>query len=285
MFIGIDGGGTSCKAILQDTGGQTLAQGTGGPANPVYGLEQAQDSIIQACEQALSNASLDKQHLAEIHVGAGLAGLHLASMHQAMANWAHPFKSLSLTTDLHAAVLGAHKGRDGAVLILGTGFSALAVCGQKQLSVGGMGFPVNANGSGAWLGLEAVKAVFLAEDELAPATLLQELLLEGKDKTELAQLTANADATHFGQYAPKVFDAAAKGDKVALALLSDAAGFADAVIDKLFAFGAPHVALIGSVGNALLPRMSQQSQALVCPLQASPQEGAIMFARQIVQQQ
>ncbi len=284
MFIGIDGGGTSCKAILQNENGHTISQGIGGPANPVNGVSQSQNSILEACFQALDNAGLSRECVGEITVGAGLAGLHLGAMQQVMMNWAHPFKSLALTTDLHAAVLGAHLGHDGGVLILGTGFSALAVCGQQRLAIGGMGFPINANGSGSWLGLEAVKAVLLAEDQLAPQTILQNLLLAGENKTVLAQHTVNANATTFGQYAPAVFEAASQNDEVAQNLLRQATQFAESVIEKLTDFGAPRVTLIGSVANALLPLMSAETQLTIHAAKASPQEGAIMFARQAAQQ-
>ncbi|MBU3020529.1 BadF/BadG/BcrA/BcrD ATPase family protein [Aestuariibacter sp. A3R04] len=281
FFIGIDGGGSHCRALLQDANGTYLGEGQGGPANPVNGVQLAQSAILDACAQAIGQAGLPQSALSSCCVGAGLAGLHLPAMAKAMENWVHPFQSMCVTTDLHAAILGAHQGRDGAVLILGTGFSALAISKNRELALGGMGFPVNALGSGSWLGLEAVKAVLLAADELGPETLLQELLLANTSSVELAQKTVNGDATIFGRFAPLVFEAAAKGDAVAEGLLNQAAAFAERVIRKMTTFGAPETVLIGSVAHALRSRLAPQIQELITEGEASPQAGAILFAKQV----
>ncbi len=280
LFIGIDGGGSHCRALLKDSKGTVLGEGLGGPANPVSGVIKTQRSVLDACYQALDNAGLSRDTIAKCYAGAGLAGLHLPAMHSAMEEWAHPFKRLFLTTDLHAAVMGAHQGRDGAVLILGTGFSAMAVKGSEQLCIGGMGFPINAAGSGSWLGLEAVKAVLLAEDKLGPDTMLSDLLLSDTSLLALANKTVNGDAYTFGQYAPLVFKAAQQGDHVATHLLDEATTLAENVILKMVAFGAPKTVLIGSVANALFSRFSNKVKGYITQEKASPQCGAILLAQQ-----
>ena len=283
FYIGIDGGGSHCRALLQNSSGAVLGEGRGGPANPVNGVHQAQNAILVACAGAISQANLPPSTMSSCDVGAGLAGLHLPSMQSTMACWAHPFRSLSLTTDLHVAALGAHLGRDGGVLILGTGFSALAIHKGEQLAIGGMGFPINAMGSGSWLGLEAVKAVLLAEDALGPQTAMTALLLKGSSAINLAQETVNADASVFGRYAPLVFQAAEDGDAVAEGLLRQATEFAEQVVQKIADFGAPKTVLTGSVANALKPLFRPATQAFLSEPESSPQEGAILYAKQSLQ--
>ena len=54
LYIGIDGGGSHCRALLQDSKGKILGEGWGGPANPVNDAELAKQSILEACNQALA---------------------------------------------------------------------------------------------------------------------------------------------------------------------------------------------------------------------------------------
>ena len=135
-------------------------------------------------------------------------------------------------------------------------------------------------GSGSWLGLEGVKAVLLAADDLGPQTLLSDKLLENRSKLELAQLTINADAATFGQFAIAVFDAAADGDLVAGELIRQASQFAQLVIKRMHDFGAPLISLTGSVAHALVTYFNPDVQALISDPQATPQAGAILFAKQ-----
>ena len=79
-YLGIDGGGSHCRVMLQDDTGLLLGEGRGGPANPVYGTEQAIQSILTATDQALLQAGLTPADKHQLIVGAGLAGLHLPLM-------------------------------------------------------------------------------------------------------------------------------------------------------------------------------------------------------------
>ena len=62
--------------------------------------------------------------LKQVVAGLGLAGVNLPGLYQKINEWHHPFKEMFLTTDLHTACIGAHKGADGAVIITGTGSCA-----------------------------------------------------------------------------------------------------------------------------------------------------------------
>ena len=70
----------------------------------------------------------------------------------------------SITTDAHAACVGAHRGRDGGVIIVGTGSIGWAKLNGRHYRVGGWGLPVSDEGSGAWLGREALRRVLWAHD-------------------------------------------------------------------------------------------------------------------------
>lgn len=258
--LGIDGGGSHCRAWLFAPDGRVLGCGQSGPANPVGAVDASFNAIVQAATLALQAAGLPAELLPRLPLAAGLAGLHLPEMHQVFANWQHPFARLKVTTDLQIAAYGVHQDRDGAVFILGTGFSAQASVQGQTHGLGGFGFPINCTASGSWFGLEAVKAVLLAKDGLAEATLLSDLVLShhgiaaGADSNAaLASLYLGQGQNRYGQLAPLVFQAMAQGDAVALALRAQALAFVERVVLRLLELGAPDVGFVGSVGALLQP--------------------------------
>ncbi len=279
-YLGIDGGGSHCRVMIQDEQAVLLGEGYGGPANPVYGTEQAIQSILTATDQALLEAGLTPADKKYLIAGAGLAGLHLPQMQQVMRQWQHPFKALYLTTDLHVAATGAHQGLDGAVVILGTGFSSLSSHQGQLTQIGGYGFPINATCSGSWFGLEAVKAVLLDADGVGLPTRLTSVLLKDKTATALAEHYMNASATDYAKLAPLVFELADLGDKVCLSFIQHGAAFVNQVIRKLLETKVSRVAMIGGISERIKPWLDPQLSLCINPALSSPQQGAILFARQ-----
>ena len=178
LFLGIDGGGSKCKAIVMNAHNEILGIGISGPANPLHGFEQATHSITQSATLALNNAGLAHIQLKEVIAGIGLAGVNMPILFEQVAAWQHPFNTMHLTTDLLIACLGAHHGNDGAVIISGTGSCGFCCVKEQHTVVGGHGFPQGDKGSGAWFGLQAVEQVLLSLDGLLPTTLMSKLLLK-----------------------------------------------------------------------------------------------------------
>src|SRR3546814_3085153 len=81
----------------------------------------------------------------------GIAGINRMGMKQQIQALDFPFANVQLTSDSIIANLGAHMGGDGAILILGTGSVGLIKRGEDSLSIGGYGFPISDEGSGAAL--------------------------------------------------------------------------------------------------------------------------------------
>ena len=70
----VDGGGSKCKARLENANGQLLAEAVAGPANPATDFAQTTDSILSACQRVLQQAGYASAMLAQSHVVLGLAG-------------------------------------------------------------------------------------------------------------------------------------------------------------------------------------------------------------------
>ena len=283
LFIGIDGGGSKCKAVVMDANNNILGTGISGPGNPFHGFEQATDSIIESAQYALKDANLAHIPLSSVTVGAGLAGVNLPVLYKQMSLWAHPFKSLYIATDLLIACLGAHKGEDGAVIITGTGSCGFSNTQHKTLMIGAHGFPHGDKGSGAWFGLQAVQQVLLSLDEIIPPTSMTDPLLATFDcsnTTDLVEAIARKPATFYAKLANLVFDEAEKGDDIAKAIVLDGCDYINTVANKLWQQKPPRMSIIGGLAFRIVPWLDPQiAQRLSTPL-TPPEVGAVLFAKQ-----
>ncbi|WP_336407797.1 N-acetylglucosamine kinase [Gallaecimonas kandeliae] len=283
LYLGIDGGGSKCRALLYSPAGGILGEGLAGPANPVQGLERAQEAVLASASSALASAGLSQNLLGHLIVGAGLAGINAPRTHSAMLAWAHPFAAFFLTTDLHIACLGAHQGEEGAVIITGTGSSGFAQDGDEQQFLGGHGFPLGDKASGAWLGLAAVQATLLALDGLGPDTSLVERVLEStgtQDATALMDQFSGQPSAVFARLAGLVFAEAKAGDALAGGLINEGAAYLDALAQKLSPAGRLRLSMIGGLAPLWQPHLSSQTAALLSPALQEPEMGAIFFAQQ-----
>ncbi len=281
-YLGIDGGGSKCKACIADADGRILGSALAGPANPVHGIEQTMRSIESAAEWALLDAGLPPDTIGRLVAGAGLAGVNLPSLYRAMSDWSHPFGAFYLTTDLRIACLGAHQRDDGAVIVTGTGSSGYAHIEGVDRLLGGHGFPCGDQGSGAWMGLEAVKAVLLASDQLGPATSLSERLADVLQARGIAivEHMSGRPSSEYAKMAPLVFNAAEAGDRVALKIVQEGAAYISAMARKLLECKPVRLALIGGLAERMQPWLASQiAEQLSKPL-GPPEAGALLFARQ-----
>ena len=283
LFLGIDGGGSKCKAVIMNADMQILGEGISGAANPFHNLQRAQRSVEDAAELALADAGLEiamKQHLI---AGVGLAGVNLPKYFALMNAWQHPFKSMHLATDLHIACLGAHNGDDGAIMITGTGSCGYVTVNNEQLIIGGHGFPHGDICSGAWLGFKAIEKVLLSLDGIVEPTILTNkilTLLDCHDANTLIETIAGKNATFYGKLAISVFDAADNGDKIATDIINEGCQYFAAVFNKLKAKGDVPLSLIGGLKPRLMEWLDEDIAKQIKLPQNPPEVGAVLFAKQ-----
>jgi glucosamine kinase len=164
FLLGIDGGGTQCRARLTDPAGKILGEGTAGPANIRLGLEASLGAVIDAARQSFAEARHCEAAFARVIACLALAGATEPQKLEAARRHFLPFRRWIITTDAHAACVGAHRGRDGGVVIVGTGRIGWAIIAGQHYRVGGWGLPLGDEGSGAWLGRAALQQVLCAYD-------------------------------------------------------------------------------------------------------------------------
>lgn len=288
LFFGIDGGGSKCKAVLMDENNTVLGNGISGPANPLYGFEQATDAIVESACLALQAAGLSSIPLKEINAGIGLAGVNLPVLFAQMQTWQHPFKQMFLAHDLVIACYGAHQNSNGAVIITGTGSCGFSSVEGEETLIGGHGFPQGDIGSGAWFGLQAVKQVLLVLDGLAARSLMTDLLLAKlacTSSTEIVSLIADKPPSSYAQLAHIVFTAAEQGDVCALAIVDEGATYINHLAQRLLAKHKCRLALLGGLSTTLKPWLAKDVQGQLSAPLNPPEVGAVYFLKAMLAKQ
>jgi glucosamine kinase len=281
LFIGIDGGGSKCKAKLVSNDAKFVGVGISGRANPVHGMETTLESIVDSAKKALADASLPEAALDHVIAGIGLAGVNLPSLFEQVNNWSHPFKEMYLTTDLHIACLGAHAWQDGSVIISGTGSCGLSMVQGKTKMYGAHGFPLGDQGSGAWLGWKAIVAALLASDDLGPSTTLTERICDylGARPRGIADAMANQPPKEFAKLASIVFAEAKSGDAVALSIIEEGVSYLNNMARKILTENPGRLALLGGLRSEITPWLADDVKAALSDPIHAPEDGAIHFAK------
>ena len=282
LFLGIDGGGSKCKAIVMDENNDILGTGIAGPGNPLHGFEQATHSITESAKLALKDAGLESIALKELNAGVGLAGVNLPALYKEMNAWQHPFKHMFLAHDLLIACLGAHHSHSGAVIISGTGSCGFSCIDEQEVLLGGHGFPHGDKGSGAWFGLQATKQVLLSLDGMVSPTVMNDILLAKLDctgPTSIVEAIAGKKATFYAQLANLVFDAAEQGDDVALSIVKEGAEYIDSLARTLLAKKPSRLSMLGGLTPRLKPWLDQDIQSQLSEPLSPPEVGAVYFAK------
>src|SRR5580692_3167651 len=106
LILGVDGGGTRCRARLSALCGTILAEATTGPANLRLGIEQSFCSIVEAASQCLEQATPSERDLSRVVACLALAGASEPNYAAAAQAHRHPFRRAIVTTDAHAACIG-----------------------------------------------------------------------------------------------------------------------------------------------------------------------------------
>jgi N-acetylglucosamine-6-phosphate deacetylase len=288
LFLGVDGGGTRCRARLTDAQGRRLGEGEAGSANIRLGHALAWASIMAATDAALAQAGLQRGDLVRCRAGLGLAGVLEPQDGAAMAD-ASPVRwaNLCIVSDAQAACLGAFSGGEGGIVIAGTGSAAFAWLAGRGTTLGGWGLALSDEGSAASVGRGALRLALLAHDGMLQAqeegvsTLAAALLQRwGGQPEALAHWSASAHPADYAALAPLVFAHAETGDPLALQTVRAAALAIDAHIAALHRLGAPRICLLGGMAGALRPWLAPTSLAAITRPDGDAMDGAWAMARQ-----
>lgn len=242
LFLTVDAGGTSTRALVHDSEGSCSGYAVAGGGNPTAsGVESVANAMRSAAESALRQAGAAPDDIG--HALAAMAGsaVGLTGVERGLQQLGIT-APLRLGSDLEAMFFAGTAQLAGSALVSGTGAAAIVVKdGVTTARSDGRGWLLGDVGSGYWIARLVVRAVTADLDGRGPETLLTDALLAAAgvagDRSDdkdvlLDQLVANlyAIATPgIARFAPLAFDHA-DDDEIARTIVQDAgAGLADTV--------------------------------------------------------
>jgi glucosamine kinase len=287
FLIGVDGGGTATRALLARRDGTVIGQGQAGPSALGQGIAAAWIQVQLAISNAFATAGLPVPPWERCALGAGLSGVSNRPWRDEFVARNVGFARLEAETDSFTMLLGAHGGAPGAIVAAGTGsIGEVLRPDGSRFSVGGWGFPVSDEGSGAWLGLRAVRLAQCAMDgRINAGTLVRHVWATcGGDRDALQAWCDHAGQFAYAQMAPAVFNAEAS-DPAAAHLLSRAVGSLEAIALALDPQGGLPLTVCGSIGRRLAGRMSPAVRSRLVEAADGPAAGALTLIRRLVDKQ
>jgi len=254
-LIGVDGGGTGTRVRLarfSPGGAIELAQGASGPSGLGLGIARAWAAVQDAVTQAFAAAGIERPSLGRMAIGLGLAGVHNRQWAQEFVDADPGYAALRLETDAFSTLLGAHGGRPGAIVAIGTGSvgEVLQPDGTRR-EVGGWGFPAGDEASGGWIGLAAINHIEQVLDGRRPGGAFADAVVDacGGNRAAIQVWLGQATQTTYATLAPLVLQHA--DDPAARAILVQAGEEAAAIARALDPDGRLPLALCGGLGSAL----------------------------------
>ncbi len=294
--LGIDAGGTKTVCLLADARGDIVGQGRGPGAN----LQAAGELAVEKAVHAAMEEAIGETEIVPAAIALGIAGADreddLRLVHAMMRRICRTTRIVVVNDALIALVAGAGDGA-GIVIIAGTGSIAYGRNAENRAArAGGWGHIIGDEGSGYWIGREALAAVVREADGRGPATELTGEVLARFGLTDvkgLVQVVYDRELPRASVAAlgPIVQQASAAGDAVATRILERAAdeltSAARSVAERLDMRGdAFRVVLAGSVFR-LVPWLCDEvtrrlgevvPRADVARLDREPAAGAVTLA-------
>jgi N-acetylglucosamine kinase-like BadF-type ATPase len=225
FYLGIDAGGTKTRCVLGDAT-KVLASATAGPIKIMRVSEaEAASNLLSLLQEVAARSGVPMDAITCACVG--LAGITVprveAWTRQALQT--HIQGKLLIYGDEEIALDGAFSGAPGVLVIAGTGSN---VVGRGMdgtvFHLGGWGPVLSDEGSGYWIGWQAVRAVLRARDRGRETALLAAVLQQWQTTSlaGLVDLGNRVPGPDFSQLAPVVAQCADAGDMVAIEVLESA---------------------------------------------------------------
>ena len=276
LFLGVDGGGTKTSAVLADRDGTILSQATTAASNPLrVGVETSVREIAEAVDAACDTIGKSRSDIVAAFVG--LAGVRREDLRFRMRESLQEelgVESLEVATDAEIALYGATDGREGIVIIAGTG----SICcgrndGGEFARAGGWGPLAGDEGGGAGIARRALQQIAKASDGRGEHTVLGEYACryfraDTSDDLAMAIYSPAMTNDKIAGFARFVIEAARAQDRIAIELLTEAArelGIAARAVIKKLALGkkkfqVAHVGGIFNAGNLIFKPLLEEIQ-------------------------
>jgi N-acetylglucosamine kinase-like BadF-type ATPase len=226
--LGIDAGGTKTVCLLADAQGAIVSEGRGAGANLHTAGELAVEKVLhEAMEEAIGDRAITPAAIC-----LGIAGVdredEARTVRAIMRRIGYKSRILVVNDALIGLVAGA-RDEPGIAINSGTGSIVYGRNAAFEAArAGGWGHMIGDEGSGYWIGREALAAVMRAEDGRGPATDLTAAMLDHFDVADVSRLPRivydrQSPRVAVAALGPIVQRATDGGDAVAMRILERAA--------------------------------------------------------------
>jgi glucosamine kinase len=224
LILGVDGGGTHTRAaIVAD--GKIIGSGQSGSIKRLrVGAEAAEANLRAALKEAYAQAGVKR-------VQAASCGVASASM-PGIAEWITAVfddfgvERSEVVGDEVIALDAAFQGGPGILQIAGTGSNTIgrAPDGTRE-SAGGWSSRLGDEGSGYWIGVNAIRRALHAYDRDEPTQVIRKVseIWGTPTMDDFINLGDGTPGPDFAALAPAISELAEAGDRVALGVLRQAA--------------------------------------------------------------
>src|SRR6185437_12176885 len=171
-LLGIDGGATKTLAAVLDVEQHLIHLAQSGPSNEdAIGSRAAVAALVEVAERALERAGIEAAEL-----GAGVVAVAGTDTEAIVRQFsAARSDDWIVVNDVVAAWAAATGAQPGIGAISGTGSNVFGVGPDgRAWRVGGWGHLLGDEGSGFWLGVEAIRAALRDRDGSGPETALSD---------------------------------------------------------------------------------------------------------------
>jgi N-acetylglucosamine kinase-like BadF-type ATPase len=226
--LGIDAGGTKTVCLLADEHGSILSEGRGGGAN----LHTSGELEVEKVLHEVMEAAIGDRDIMPAAVCLGIAGVdredEARTVRAIMRRIGHKSRIVVVNDALVALVAGAGNA-PGIVIIAGTGSIVYGRNARFEAArAGGWGHIIGDEGSGYWIGREALAAIMREVDGRGPETRLTDAVLAHfgiADTSRLPRIVYDRELPRMSVAAlgPIVEQARELGDVVAAGILERAA--------------------------------------------------------------
>jgi len=232
-LIGMDGGGTKTKCVLTDIDLNPIYETVGGPSNfLVIGTEKVSETILNLLNDCTSSKNISSSEIEAIVLGTTGGGrrndaeLLEKKIFEDVKQKSISINKFRVESDARIALEGSFSGKEGSILIAGTGSIMFGKDEAGEIHrVGGFGRYIGDEGSGYRIGRIGLNAVARYYDGRAKSTKIADLLEQEFSISTSEQLITEVYRNNFNiaAAAPLVFEAAESGDKIAQRILEDEA--------------------------------------------------------------
>jgi glucosamine kinase len=222
FFLAVDAGGTKTDYVLADETSELARVRTGSIKRLRVDAATACRNLQSALSELSQRTGVSMASITRTCVGTAGETILLVTDWLREAITARVGGGLLILGDVEIALDAAFPGQPGVLVLAGTGSNVVGRSAEgKLISAGGWGPVLADQGSGHMIGVDALRAIFLAKDEERHTGLLDGVMdfWQLSSLEHLVEYANSQPAPDFSTLTGVVLQCAQLGDEIALAVL------------------------------------------------------------------